>query len=189
MVPSVPSTPSSRERGSWLVDAVIAAAILVSALSGIAQLLLISRRAVWESGASTAAVVLAAQRLEQLRSLTWAFDPAGNAVSDETTDLSADPPSGGGTGLRTSPEGTLRNDVAGFVDYLDASGGWRGNGGAAPEGAVFVRRWAIAPLASDPLHTLVLQVTVAPLAVAAVDDPVRSRLAATLTTIRTRGVE
>jgi hypothetical protein len=183
------STFSSPERGSSLLEAVIATAIVVTALGGIAQLLLISRRMVWESGVSTTAAVLAAQKLEQLRSLRWAFDPAGRAIGDESTDLSTDPPSISGSGLRASPAGTLRRNVVGFVDYLDAHGAWCGNAASPPPAAVFVRRWAIAPLLSDPLDSLALHVVVLPLADAAAGDGVRSRRAAALSTIRTRGVQ
>jgi hypothetical protein len=51
-----------------------------------------------------------------------------------------------------------------------------------------VRRWAIVPFDSDPLHTLVLQVVVLPLADATTRAGHRSVRAAHLTTIRTRSL-
>jgi type II secretory pathway pseudopilin PulG len=184
----LPSKPVHRQRGSALLEALIAMAIVIAALTGVAQLLLASRRAVWSAGTSSAAAVLASEKLEQLRSLTWSVDDEGRAVSDETTDLSSETWSSGGTGLRPSPVGTLRSNVAGFVDYLTREGAWCGNGTVAPAGAAFVRRWAILPLAADPLDTIVLHVTVAPLAEAAAGEFARSPAAATVTTIRTRDV-
>ena len=184
-----PANSLTPEQGSSLLEAVIAIAIVISALTGVAQLLLISRRTVWISGIWTTGVIVASQKMEQLRSLQWAFDAGGRAIADESTDGSTDPPSMGGTGLRASPAASLRENVPGFVDYLDAHGTWCGNGASPPPGAVFVRRWAIVPFASDPLHTLVLYVTVAPLSDATAVMPGRSRLAVTLTSIRTRGVQ
>jgi hypothetical protein len=43
---------------------------------------------------------------------------------------------------------------------LDGEGRWIGNGAAPPRNAVFVRRWAVQPLASDPDRTLILSVLV-----------------------------
>jgi hypothetical protein len=164
-------------------------AIVVVTLTGIAQLLLVSRRMTWATGAASMAARLASQKLEQLRALAWAFDADGRPVADEQTDLSTDPSSAGGTGLRSSPAGTLQQNLAGFVDYLDVNGMWRGNGTDPPAGAAYVRRWAIRPFTADPAHTLVFHVLVAPLADAAGADPARSSRAALQTTIRTRGTQ
>ncbi len=157
-------------------------------ITGVAQLLVWSRRTVWSSGTGTQSVVLATQKLEQLRTLAWDADVAGQAVSDSSTDLSTDPPSSGGTGLRPSTVGSLHANTPGFVDYLDGQGVWRGTGARPPGGAAFVRRWAIVPFAADPLHTVVLHVLVLPAVDAAAADGHRSARAAHLTTIRTRSL-
>jgi hypothetical protein len=179
---------SHTDRGASLIEALIATALVCSTITGVAQLLLWSRRAVWSSGAETMAVVLAAQKLEQLRTLTWEIDANGQPITDGSTDLSTAEPSAGGSGLQVSPLGTLHENTRGFVDYLDSQGGWRGTGVEPPAGSAFVRRWAILPFAADPLNTLVLHVIVLPISDAAVADGRRSSRAAHQTTIRTRGV-
>jgi hypothetical protein len=174
--------------GASLIEALIAMGLVCSTITGVAQLLLWSRRAVWSSGAETMAVVLAAQKLEQLRVLTWELDANGQPITDDTTDLSTAEPSGGGSGLRASPLGTLYENSTGFVDYLDSQGAWRGTGADPPAGSAFVRRWAVLPFAPDPLNTVVLHVIVLPVSDAAAADGRRSPRAAHQTTIRTRGV-
>ncbi|MGH9372442.1 MAG: type IV pilus modification PilV family protein [Vicinamibacterales bacterium] len=193
MMPALPAgparrdDPSPRDRGASLVEALIAMTIVITTITGVGQLLVWSRRAVWSSGAGSMSIVLATQKLEQLRALAWHVDAGGHAVSDDTTNLSTDPPSIGGSGLRASPVGALHESTTGFVDYLDAQGLWRGTGAQAPAGAAFVRRWAIVPFGPDPLHTVVLHVVVLPVVDAAAGDK-RSPRAAHLTTIRTRSV-
>jgi hypothetical protein len=171
------------ERGSTVIEALIATAIVLATITGVAQLLLWARKAVWSSGAATITTALATEKLEQLRALTFQVDEEGRAITDDTTDLTSAQPSSGGTGLQTSPLGTLYENASGFVDYLDAQGAWCGTGAAPPAGAVFVRRWAIVPFASDPLNTIALHVLVLPLADG---TDLRSPRAAHLTTIRTR---
>jgi hypothetical protein len=75
-----------------------------------------------------------------------------------TTDLSNEPATDDGPGLLTSPAGTLTSNVTGYVDYLDGNGRWIGRGPSAPPPAVYVRRWSVRPLASDPDNTLVFEV-------------------------------
>ena len=176
------------DHGASLIEALIAVALVCSTITGVAQLLLWSRRAVWSSGAETMAVVLAAQKLEQLRMLTWEIDTNGQPITDDSTDLSTAEPSAGGSGLQASALGTLHENTSGFVDYLDSQGVWRGTGAEPPAGSVFVRRWAILPFAADPLHTVVLHVIVLPVSDAVAADGRRSSRAAHQTTIRTRGV-
>ena len=111
--------------------------------------------------------MLAAQRLEQLRTLTFAFRETGAGVERETdtgTDLSGASPSAGGSGLAPSPAGSLVVPTRGYVDYLDAQGHWIGNGVGPPDGAAFVRRWAVTPSLGSPDDGVLLQVVVSPIA-------------------------
>jgi hypothetical protein len=160
-------------------------AIVLVVAAGAAHLLLWGRRAVWSAAWKSVAVTLATQKMASLESLLWEVDPAGTSASDETTDLSTEPPQSNGTGLQSSPGGTLTSNTPGFVDYVDADGQWRGTGVQAPAGAAFVRRWSIEPFATDPTNTLVLTVVVFPLADAAVSAGLPER-GARLSTIRTR---
>jgi hypothetical protein len=99
-----------------------------------------------------------------LRSLTWGFDAdeQGLPVSDTTTNLSTEPPSSNGSGLNPSPSDSLTQNQTGFVDYLDENGQHVGTGTNIPGEAVYVRRWSIQPLPTNPNNTLILQVLVSP---------------------------
>ncbi len=176
------------EHGVSLIEAVVAAAIVVTVAAGVAQLLVWARRAAWSAGVRTTAVSIAVQKVEELRSLSWSVDAAGAPLSDATTNLANDPPSADGTGLRPSPAGVLEQNTPGFVDYLDQEGKWCGTGARPPGQAAFVRRWAIEPFSADPADTIVLHVIVLPIADANV-SPARSALGVRLRTVRTRVVQ
>ena len=136
-----PSTSSGRpdpvegripnpDAGFTLVEVLVAAALLIVAASGIAQLLALGLNATDMGRATTTTSTIAGQKMEQLRSLAWAYDEGGAPRSDTYTDLSREPPASGGRGLDPSPSGTLDRNVAGYVEYLDARG--RGGGGGPP---------------------------------------------------------
>ena len=173
------------DRGASLIDALVAVAVVITVTTGVAQLVLWSRRAIWAARTHTIAVTLAEQKLEQLRSLDWTIDATGASISDESTDVSVDPPGPGGTGLQPTPAGTLAVNTPGYVDYVDAAGGWRGNSPDPPRGAAFVRRWSIEPLPFDAVDTLVITVLVTSVADAAVAREAPAR-GVRLRTIRTR---
>jgi prepilin-type N-terminal cleavage/methylation domain-containing protein len=152
------------DAGFSLVEVLIAIGVLTAVSLGVAQLFALATTTNLTAKGQTSASILAAQKMEQLRGLTWGFDqdPAalGLPVSDTTTDLSVDPPAAAGTGLNPSPAGSLESNVPGFVDFLDAFGNWTGNGATPPPTAVYVRRWSIEPLPTNPNNTLVFQVMV-----------------------------
>jgi prepilin-type N-terminal cleavage/methylation domain-containing protein len=160
---------TSSERGFSLIEVLAATVILTVALMSLAQLFAISTRANFTARSNTYAALLAQQKMEQLRALTWGFDVLGLPVSDIATDTSdglavngCPPPAGGGggTGLSPSPWGTLQSNVAGWVDYIDQNGCLLGGGADAPAGTVYLRRWSVEPLPNNPNNTLVLQVLV-----------------------------
>jgi hypothetical protein len=136
---------------------------------------------------------MAEQKLEQLRGLTWGFDLAGQGLplSDTTTNLTVTPPTHDGSGLNPSPSEALEENTAGFVDFLDGGGNWVGTGSTPPASAVYIRRWSIQPLPTNPNNTLVIQVLVTPVTneLARVESQfTRTRMAgdALLVTVRTR---
>ena len=152
-------------RGLTLVEVLIATALFTVVTLAAAHLLVWAARALWSTGAQTLALAAAQSKLEQLESLTWRFDEAGNRISDFDTNLSTQRLTGGGPGLSPSPANALLENLDGYVDFLDADGRWVGQGTqTAPAGAAYVRRWAVRPLAGAPEDTLVLQVLVTPLA-------------------------
>jgi hypothetical protein len=132
---------------------------------GVAGLFGVAIQATHGARNQTSTATLAEQKMEQLRSLTWGFDTSGQnlPVSDTSTNLSQQPATDDGNGLNPSPAGTLDTNTAGYVDYLDRRGEWVGTGATPPATAVFIRRWSIQPLPTNPNNTLVLQVLVTPI--------------------------
>jgi type II secretory pathway pseudopilin PulG len=152
-------------KGFSLVEVIISMGLLTTMSLGVAQLFAASTNANRVSRNSTSTIALAEQKMEQLRSLSWGFDLQGQGlpVSDTTTNLAVYPHRADGSGLNPSPSGTLSENTAGYVDFLDVQGNWVGTGTAAPANAMYVRRWAIVPLPTNPNNTLVFQVLVSPM--------------------------
>jgi prepilin-type N-terminal cleavage/methylation domain-containing protein len=148
-------------RGFSLLEVVVALGVLTTGVAALAQLATIAMRANANAAATTTAAPLARDRMEQLRALAWTFDANGGAISDLTTDLAATSTArSGGAGLTPSPPDALSRNTAGYCDFIDANGRSLGGGTAPPAGAVYVRRWSIAPLPAFPDSTLILQVFV-----------------------------
>jgi len=149
------------ETGSTLIEVMIATVILATGVLTMAQLFGAATASNNAARANTFATVLAEQKLEQLRSLTWGFDTQGLPVSDFTTDTTVVPESpNGGTGLTPSPGNALQSNTVGYVDHLDGTGQIVGNQGVPPNTAVYTRRWSVEPLPTNPNNTLILQVLV-----------------------------
>ena len=152
------------EAGFSLVEVMVSAGLLVSVAVGVSQVLGLAVRASHAARVRTVSTLLAAQKMEQLRSLTWgyAWSAPGvrQLVSDASTDLSSDPPTDAGRGLLPSPPGTLDANVPLYVDYLNADGHTLGGGATPPATAVYIRRWAVQPHPADQDNILVLQVLV-----------------------------
>ena len=124
------------QRGFSLVEVVVAMAIMITATIAVAQLSIVAVRANRVARSTTVATVLAVQKMEQLQSAGW-------------------------TELTTSPSDALVHNTNGYCDFLDRNGRTLAAGTSPPVGAVFVRRWAIDPLATG--DALVIQVSVIPL--------------------------
>jgi type II secretory pathway pseudopilin PulG len=149
-------------RGFSILETLMATGLMVVAVSALAQLFTLSTQRNTSSKNTTFAAVLAQQKMEQLRSLTWGFDALGLPTSDTTTDTTVVPEAAvGGTGLSPSPVNTLQQNTIGYVDYLDARGkSLGGTTTAVPNNAVYIRRWMIEPLPTNPNNTIVIQVLV-----------------------------
>lgn len=147
--------------GFSLVEALVATTILAGALVSLAQLFVVSTTNNTRARTATFAVILAEQKMEQLRGLAWGFDRMGLALSDGSTNTAAavQVPTGG-TGLRPSPDGALTQNTDGYVDYVDRFGNILGGGTTPPVGTVYVRRWSIRPSIASPLETIALRVVV-----------------------------
>jgi prepilin-type N-terminal cleavage/methylation domain-containing protein len=113
--------------GFTLLEVMIALTLLTGAFLAVAQLLAVAARASDRSRALATGAVLAAQKMEQLRALSWAYDIDGAPLD----------------GLGLSPPDALSADAAGFVDYFDGSGAPISGGPPPPPQAVFARRWSV----------------------------------------------
>lgn len=155
-----------RTRGFSLIEVMISMLILTIVSMGVAQLFAISARANLVARGATSTTAMAEQKMEQLRALMWGFasDGTGLPLSDTTSNLSVSPATATGSGLNPSPSNAIDQNVPGYCDFLDADGAWVGTGTNAPGTAVYVRRWSITPLPTNPNNTLILQVLVAPIA-------------------------
>jgi prepilin-type N-terminal cleavage/methylation domain-containing protein len=184
---------NSNSRGFSLVEVLVAMGLLTAVSMGVAQLFALSTRANLIAKGATSTTSMAEQKLEQLRGLTWGFDLEGQGLplSDTTTNLTVFPPTHDGSGLNPSPVDSLEQNTAGFVDFIDGNGAWVGTGSTPPGSAVYIRRWSIQPLPTNPNNTLVIQVLVTPVASEAArvgSSFTRTRMAgdALLVTVRTR---
>ena len=152
-------------RGFTLVEALVAVALCVTVSVGVAQLVVVATRAVRVARERTSTAILAAAKMDELRSLAWTYEPTTRDTpavprSDFETDVSEPSFPAWGSGLSPSPAGALSTNTVGYVDYLDDAGRWVGRDALPPPNAVFARRWAIWPLPADPERTIVLQVLV-----------------------------
>jgi hypothetical protein len=143
------------------METLVATGIMATALVALGQMFAISVQNNHTARSSSYANVLAQQKLEQLRGLTWGFDTLGLPLSDTSTNTATPVQSPtGGKGLTPSPGGTLRQNTSGYVDYVDAFGNIIGGGTTVPAKTVYIRRWSIEPHPLNPNNTLVIQVLV-----------------------------
>ena len=104
-----------------MLEALVAVTILATAALSIAQLLVTSTRANLSSRKTTRAVILAEQKMAQLKALAWTTDDAGQAVSDTVSNVAV-----------FSATGACRSASAGAAVGLTPSGGASGRRGGSP---------------------------------------------------------
>ena len=147
-------------KSSSLVEALVATLVLTTGLLTMAELVRVAAATNTVARNGTLAGILAVQKIEQLRSLTWGFDAGGIPVSDVSTDTTVQPESPtGGTGLQSSP-GSLRQNTPGFVDHVDGGGRIVGRATEPPASAVYTRRWSIEPMPTSAGPAVLIQVLV-----------------------------
>jgi type II secretory pathway pseudopilin PulG len=150
----------SGESGFSLIETMIATMLLATALVSTAQLMVLAIRGNSAAQRSTFTTALAQDKLEQLRGLAWGYDELGLPINDYTTNLGVNPPTDDGVGLAPSPGDALAANMTGYVDYLNRDGIVLGGGPAPLLGTVYVRRWSVEPLPTNPNNTLIIQVIV-----------------------------
>jgi prepilin-type N-terminal cleavage/methylation domain-containing protein len=177
-----------RQNGFTLIEVLFAISILVVGVAALARVSVVAAGVNRQARLGSSASALAARKMEQLNALAWGFDAFGAPLTDTSTDTTSTPERpNGGTGLASSPPDVLTRNVAGYCDFVDATGRLLGGGTAAPGGTAYIRRWSIQPLASNPAHTIVLQVVVLSSATRSFDVATeRSADEARVTTVRTR---
>ena len=152
---------SKSESGFSLVETIVATSLLAGAVVVLGQMFAIAMADNTSARTGTFAAVLAEQKMEQLRGLTWGFDIIGLPLTDTSSNIALPIQSGtGGPGLSPSPSNSLRANVDGYVDYVDGFGRIIGGGSTVPAQAVYVRRWSVEPLPTNPNNTVILQVVV-----------------------------
>ncbi len=150
----------SNEAGFSLIETMVATLLLATGLVATAQMFALATRGNIAAQRSTYTATLAQDKMEQLRGLTWGFDAVGLPVQDYTTNISVEPPTNNGVGLQPAPDNALSANVAGYVDYVDRAGNILGGGPFPPADTVYVRRWSVEPLPTNPNNTLIFQVMV-----------------------------
>ncbi len=154
------SSPRRAEAGFSIVEVIVATGLLATALVALAQLFAIATSTNAAARSSTITMMLAEQKIEQLRALQYTFDRAGLPVQDTDTDTAVYPPVAGGKGLSPHTDNTLQANTDGYVDYLDHYGRTLGGGTVVPDNTAFIRRWSVEPLPTNPNNVVILQVLV-----------------------------
>src|SRR6478736_10089132 len=92
---------SSNDQGFSLIEVVVAMGLLTVVSLGVAQLFAASTRSNIIARGQTSTTMLAEQKIEQIRALTWGFDSSGEGlpVSDTTSNLTKYPTDQSGTGM------------------------------------------------------------------------------------------
>lgn len=152
-------------RGFTLVETVVATGILITALAGVAQLLILGAQLTHRARVSGQALIAAQDKLESLRGLPFGYDSAGVEVTAPV--------------LTPSPYASLSANTPPYVDWIDSAGAQL----AAPAGAALVRRWRIDAIDDARPDAIAIEVCV--FRATAGESDIRAAEAC-LSTIRTR---
>ncbi len=139
-----------RQRGTTLIETMVATAICMIVVFGLAGLVTMSTRQAKDMGSTASqATTLAAQKMERLMALSF-----GATTGPNTGDT---------FGLTVSATNTLNSDTAGYVDYVDANGQRLDTltPSTAPNdpAVFFTRRWRVEAVAgSTTLKVITVQV-------------------------------
>jgi prepilin-type N-terminal cleavage/methylation domain-containing protein len=130
------TTHMHSERGTTLIETMIALALLGIVMGGIITLSAVSAKTTENNGHLAARTTEDAQdKMEQLQALTY-----GDVVTD-TSVFPAAP--AGGTGLAVGGSANPVAPVNGYVDWLAADGTALGGGVAAPPTWFYKRVWSV----------------------------------------------
>ena len=128
--------PVTSERGTTLIETMIALTVLLIAMSGLLSLAGMSSRTTENNGHLAARTAEDAQdKMEQLLGLTYGDTTSDTAVFPATN--------AGGTGMSVGGSVNLAAPSAGYVDWLAADGSLLGGGTAPPADWFYERAWQI----------------------------------------------
>jgi len=132
----------SSERGTTLVETMIALALLMIVMGGLMTLSGVSAKTTENNGHLAARTTEDAQdKMEQLQALTY-----DNGVTDTTVFPAVN---AGGTGLAIGGSVDPLNPVVGYVDWLAADGTLLGGGVAPPANWFYQRVWQVSNYAAN----------------------------------------
>ena len=129
-------------RGFTLVETIVATSILITALAGVAQLLLLGAQLTRQASVSGQALIAAQDKLESLRGLPFGYDEIGGNHTAPA--------------LAPSPYSSLSENLPPYVDWIDSSGAPLTDSG----GAALVRRWRIDTLDDAAPEAITIEVCV-----------------------------
>jgi hypothetical protein len=131
-------TPRAAESGSSVIETVVATALLLVVLGGVASMGIVAMTTTENQGhLSARATEYAQDKMEQLLALAY-----GDTTSDTRVFPAA---SSGGTGLAIGGSSNPAIPAAGYVDYLDQNGNLLTIVGNAPPANWFYKRvWQVA---------------------------------------------
>lgn len=159
----------SSEAGFSLAEVAVATGILAAVSLGVAQMFALSTAKNLAARHQVSTTAMATQKMEQIRGLTFSYDSNYLPWTDTTSSLtSCTPSTSSGSGLNPSPTTSnipsepLESNQSGFFDFLDATGACLGTGNTVPAATVYVRRWSIVALPTNPNNALVITVLVTP---------------------------
>lgn len=137
-----------RERGSTLIETMIAAIVLVVGVLSLAGTLAVAANDNWNRGdRATRTTEYAEDKMEQLMSLSFTDTASNTAVYPPTTT--------GGTGLTAGGGVTPGSPVTGYVDYVDDTGTQQTSSSAAS----YTRQWSVSVNAAANLETITVVVS------------------------------
>jgi len=125
------------DRGTTLIETIIALAVLAGAIAGLLSMVTITAKLTEDQGHLAArATEYAQDKMEQLLALKYGDTSSNTAVFPATAN--------NGTGLAVGGSADPSAPVAGYVDWLDVSGNLLAvNGVTAPAGWFYERVWQV----------------------------------------------
>ncbi len=129
------------ERGTTLIETMIASAILLIVLTGLLSMVGLATNYTENHGHLEARTAEYAQdKMEQLLALAY-----GDAASDTANIVTV---SSGGAGLALGGSVDTNAPVDGYVDWLSSAGKMMGGGTTAPDGWFYERVWEVTAASS-----------------------------------------